>query len=426
MSRPTDWSPLDLSGDPVPGDPAIVLAYGNKYADVADAIKRTAAKLHAISNHGDSEMSKYVDKLRDDAKEVADDIQKAHERYAGVAQAMQTYSTPLEQAQSIADAALIKARGASDQANHTATLHAHYENILQDPATSDADRTHYTLLQQQNDQARSEAHGILASAQNDLQHAIDMRNSAASTASEAIKQVESSGGINDSGWTKFWEHNGGWINDAITWLSVAAGVLAVIVMFIPIVGELEMLVIGIVVAAIVIANAIMQMTAGTKSLVAGFTEIGLALLPFGIGKLLGHFAAAAEPGIADAAAVTLRTSKAAQGIKGITQAKAATEVTESLADVKPNGVMVLLHGSQDATALARMNELAEMGLTKGGASERIAQLVEQANRPGELFDGAEHVWDATGMPDTVTHWVEDHTDSEPHEMAGYRSPEYAR
>ena len=378
MTRPTDWSPLELHSDPIPGDPQIVAAFGGKYSDVADAIKYAAAKLNAIANHDDNgEVSQYVDKLRDTAKDVANDIQKAHERYAGVAEAMQNYASPLERAQTMADAALTKARGASDQVMHTTALHNHYEQQLNDPGISSDDQTRYTHLQQQNSQALSEAQGTLNSAQQDLQAAITLRNQAAKTASDAVHDVESSGGLNDSWWTKMWEKIGPWVDKILTIASWVASVLAIIALFIPGIGEIVAL-IGLIVAIAIVINAACQMSAGTKSWQQGVFEIAMAVIPLGAGRILGRLGSAAEPAIEDAASVTLRTSKAAQGVEGFTKTTSAAKVAENLAESKAGLADKIVMGPKAALRLAKMNDLAEMSLTKGGASPRIAGMVDDS------------------------------------------------
>lgn len=398
MSRPTDWSPLLISSDPVPGDPTIVSAFATRYSDVADAIKLAATKLNAIADHHDDEISKYVDTFRDKAKEVASDISRAHERYSGVAKAMRDYASPLERAQSMADAALTKARGAADAVSHNTTLHNHYETELQAPGISDEDKTRYTQLQQQAHQDLTDGQTTLHQAQQDLQAAITLRNGAAGTAADAIKDVDSSGKLNDSGWTKFWEHNGGWIGTVVQIIGDVAAVLAIVAILIPGLGEIVLAVIAIVSiisAALIVINAICQMTAGTKSLAAGLFEIGMAVIPFGAGKVLGHFAGAGGEALEGAAATTLRTSKAAQGIRGVTQAKALDKVTSDLAGVKPALADRILIGSKDALKIARINALGGLELTAAGTSTRIAGAAESQLWKYTYLPGIEPVLNAS-------------------------------
>ena len=77
MSRPVDWSALDLGADPVAGEPAQVVASGRHYQQVADAIEAAAARLREIVAATDMH-GRTVDAFRDKASSVADDVTRAH------------------------------------------------------------------------------------------------------------------------------------------------------------------------------------------------------------------------------------------------------------------------------------------------------------------------------------------------------------
>ena len=49
MTRPTDWSSLGYSSDPIPGDHSRVDLIGRQYVGTADSILRAAENLHAGS-----------------------------------------------------------------------------------------------------------------------------------------------------------------------------------------------------------------------------------------------------------------------------------------------------------------------------------------------------------------------------------------
>ena len=98
MSRPRDWSPLACI-DPVPGDPDRVEWLGKHYRQVAWAISDTARKLRQIADHQDMQ-SEAVEAFRNIAREVANDINRAHERYDGVGRALVGYAPELRDAQS--------------------------------------------------------------------------------------------------------------------------------------------------------------------------------------------------------------------------------------------------------------------------------------------------------------------------------------
>ncbi|MDR1808572.1 MAG: hypothetical protein LBR33_11790 [Propionibacteriaceae bacterium] len=59
--RPLDWSPVDRSADPIPGDPGTVSQGGHDYLATATAIQQAATSLAAI-DQGDT-ISLPVDEL---------------------------------------------------------------------------------------------------------------------------------------------------------------------------------------------------------------------------------------------------------------------------------------------------------------------------------------------------------------------------
>ncbi|MEO7123105.1 MAG: hypothetical protein ABI400_08335, partial [Lacisediminihabitans sp.] len=209
-------------------------------------------------------------------------------------------------------------------------------------------------------------------------HAIELRNSAAGIAADAIEEIEDSGKLKDSGWSKFWEQNGGWIGDVVDAIGKVAAVLALVAILIPGLGEVVLAIIAVVAIVsmvLTVVNAICQMSAGTKSIGAGIFEIAMAVIPFGAGKVLGAVGKSASKGVEEAAAATLKTSKAAQGIRGFTQSKAVSEVDDLLRNVKPTLLQRWL--SNDAEGLAKMQALGKADLTAGGASARIAGMADK-------------------------------------------------
>ncbi|MBF6953134.1 hypothetical protein HN247_18805, partial [Acinetobacter baumannii] len=97
----------------MPGDPDVVQGAGDHYVEVAEAISLAARRLREISDQG-AMVSKSVDKLREKSTDVADDIERAHQRYAEVGRALRAYAGPLRRAQERADDALSRAVTAQD------------------------------------------------------------------------------------------------------------------------------------------------------------------------------------------------------------------------------------------------------------------------------------------------------------------------
>jgi hypothetical protein len=321
-----DWPILGYSSDPVPGDPGVVRSYAAQYADVADAIGRASDRLRAIASKQDSE-SEFVSKFRDQATDVAGKIAKAQTRYSGVSNAMTGYAGPLEDAQTRADAALRQAQAAfqSQQSNNTLVT-KYRDELTYNTGLTDEEKQHYTQLLHHSQQAVTEGSQGLTQAKAALQAAIDSRDAAANHATGLIQTAENTGNINDNAWEQFWDENGAWIDTAVTILGYVAAVALIVLMFIPGVNAIVFTIITIVVAAIVIANAAAQWSAGTKSPGEAILEIGLALIPFA-------GAAAAKSAVKLAVTTAAKTGMAraaANGISGVTKTVATDAVEDSL------------------------------------------------------------------------------------------------
>src|SRR4051812_15789926 len=96
--RPSDWSPLHLSADPVPGNPDAISTYAHDFSTVASDIGIASTQLRNILSE-DSSISEYVDEIRSLADEVSDRIGRVRDRYNGAAGAIRTYGYALKNAQ---------------------------------------------------------------------------------------------------------------------------------------------------------------------------------------------------------------------------------------------------------------------------------------------------------------------------------------
>jgi len=272
MPRPVDWSPL-AGSDPVPGDPYEVGRMGRHYTDVADAIERAASKLRQLAGGDDGQESDAVDELDDSCQQVADDISKAHERYAGVGAALTAYAPELEQAQADSLAALT----AAQQADRDHTAATTRQNDAQSPGETSA--------AQSDLDASTKA---LGDARTQLQDAIDRRDRAARTAIDAIKNVQDSGDLNDSWWDN-WGHK---IVEAIqkiaSTVAMVAGILALCVGWIPIIGQALAGILGTI-ALVASAISLVCNIALAATGYGSWWQVGLdaiAVATFGVGRVL--------------------------------------------------------------------------------------------------------------------------------------------
>jgi hypothetical protein len=351
VSRPVDWTPLDLSSDPVPGDPPAVQEAGRHYQEVADAIESAARRLREIADHA-AMQSLAVDAMRDRAHQVADDIERAHTRYRGVGDALVAYATPLLYAQDQADRARLDAILARQRLEQAQARLSDAESSLTGAiaaaasAPDDAPAPDHSGLRR----AVRSAHGDVAEAQRELEsakqrasEARDDRDRAADTAVGAIREVENSGDLNDS----WWDDTGAKVVAEIAhWagaVAAFAGVAALVVGWIPVIGQALALALGtiaLVAAAVsLLANLSLALTDyGSWSNVL-LDVVGLAT--FGIGRAVIGGARAAYRGAQATARLNARglaaTSRASRGAAGLPTSGNSATTIRSLVGGHPIG-----------------------------------------------------------------------------------------
>lgn len=289
--RPSDWSAVDYSTDPVPGNPTIVLNGGNDYIEVADAIADAAAAIAVITKN---EMtSKAVDALQENGEKVSADIVKAEARYRETGLALIAYAPVLESAQTESASALTDAQGAKDNES-TSQYYATYYLQLSEDSTDPAEKQEYKTLADQYDDDVTAARGAVTSARSRIETAMSDRDKAANTAIDRITDITGSDDLND-GW---WENWGADVLAAITdiagWVSTIAGILALCVSWIPVIGQIAaaalLLIAGIAALVNAIGNIVLAMTGERSWLDAIVSIVGALLSVVGLGgaaKLVG-------------------------------------------------------------------------------------------------------------------------------------------
>ncbi|MGH3831272.1 MAG: putative T7SS-secreted protein [Pseudonocardiaceae bacterium] len=281
--RPVDWSPL-VGSDPVPGEPDQVEELGRHYQRVASAISDAATKLRQIAERQDMQ-SEAVDTFRGTAREVADDISRAHERYDGVGRALISYAPELRDAQSESAAALAQAKEA-EKAQATANQLAQAAQSRINAAAEGADTTAEQGAHRRALTAADTAGDDLAAARRRLNRATDARDTAAQRAMRLVENVKDSGDLNDSWWDRW----GAKIVKAIVKIAdvvaVVAGVLALLVGWIPVIGQALA---GILVTIALVASVVSLL--GNIALAATgdgeWSDVAwsaLGVLSFGVGR----------------------------------------------------------------------------------------------------------------------------------------------
>jgi hypothetical protein len=288
MARPSDWTPLGLSSDPVPGDLARISQEAAHLASVANTISGQVAALRKIG--GDAALvGHYADTLRSTANDVAGDLDKVIGRYQKVSAALNQWIPDLEQAQAQSITALNQAEVPAKKLNTPVVL----------PSGSNL-----TAQQKQGIQdyhtSMNQAQGELDAAKALLNKATSFRDTQARHYADIINKA-CDDGMRDhhSWWSSFtsWvsgvvHHFATAIKDICTVLEVVATVLAIaafiIAQFIP---GLDVVVDAFVLAAFwMTAGAMLGRLLLAATGNGSWWDFGLdafACLTFGIGRVVG-------------------------------------------------------------------------------------------------------------------------------------------
>jgi hypothetical protein len=283
MSRPSDWSALDRGADPIPGDPDAVRAGGRAYVDVANSIGRAVRALRSMELDGDR--SDATDELITNAGDVADSISRAEDRYRETGLALLDYAPRLASAQQTSLEALHLAQGAREEAADAERSRSYYEGLAEGAEGDTA--TDYRERAQRYENAADGASGDLQRARNNLEDAIAERDAAARDAEERIREIVDSDGLNDSWWDNWGADLLAAITDIAGWVSTIAGILALCVSWIPVIGQALAGVLLIIAGIAAVINAlgnIILASAGERTWTEAVISIaGAALSVIGLG-----------------------------------------------------------------------------------------------------------------------------------------------
>lgn len=355
----------DVEYQPLKGDPDLVQSKAQHYAEIADAIQRSVTTLKKIGDV-DAMVSKAVDAFRDSAKEVADDIEKAKDRYRQTADALLEYSSSLRTAQDNARTAIAhieEKQQAAQSAHHAAATAQHTADTAADADKSTAD----TAAKKSKD-AADDADSALRAAHAEWHSALDAKNTAAEKAVTAIVNVvdKNNHGLKDS----WWDNWGSTMFEILKVVCKWAGVLAIFFAWVPILGQI-LIVLGTIGALIDLVESIVNVINGDGTWGdVIFAAVGAVLTIFG-GKI---FAMAAK---------NLRAA-----------AIVRTGVTESRALARLQGVG--MH-SKDFMSAAKANEALAKPLSDVFKSPFVRTEAQQAamqafksgtKTPGELIKAA--------------------------------------
>ncbi|MCP2029983.1 hypothetical protein L1277_000047 [Okibacterium sp. HSC-33S16] len=287
----------DIEFQPLEGDDAVVSSKAAHYLEIAHAITRSIASLKAVADT--SQMtSKAIDAVRKSAESVAEDIGKAQERYEVTANALSTYAGKLKTAKSNADTAIASIGNAqsnvetAETAKTTAQRAAEGDPTLPTTAVDDADAD---LIA---------AAGALSGYQQDWRDARTYKNNAADEAVAAIIAVtEGKKGktLNDS----LWDNVGSKIFEAFKTICKWAGILAIFFSWVPIVGQILMVLAAIGAVLELIDALVKAIGEGGSWMDVLGAAAGVALTFFG-GALIKHLGKLAKSSIIMKSAVKVK------------------------------------------------------------------------------------------------------------------------
>lgn len=391
MSRPTDWSPVQMSSDPTPGDATAVAALARRYHDTAQAISDQAARLKSLQSGTSGQwVGKSGDVFRQHAGDLADRITKAHSRYQAAGDALATFARDMTGHQNDADRALAKAQSAQStmQSNAPGPPRAPDAPPLT-PAEATAEHKRST--------AYDTASGDLTSAISAAQGAKTAYDNLASRVANQLHGAIQHDGVHDS----WWDKAAGWVESAVKIIGIVITVLAVIALVIVTFGAavpflITAAIIGLSALSLVADIALAATHKGSWTAVV-FDAIGLVTAGFGAGA--GRIAEGAQ--VIGARAMAGQAGRAAfrsHGLPGVLYSVVSRSTTaRSVMELLPRGSRVI--GEADrAASTARGSIMSLKGVTTplrtmlagDGELAKAASLANQVNEaaPGILRVGA--------------------------------------
>ncbi|KAB1147734.1 hypothetical protein F7R91_11655 [Streptomyces luteolifulvus] len=275
MSRPADhrWEVLGEDADPTPGDVHDLNALARRFTATAKTIKDTADALRRVGNQEswDSDAGR---EFAGKASETAKTVSKAHDRYEVAGEALKKYYTDLETIQDEADGLLGRAEA---KAGELATAKSRADN-----PSKGTDRDAQDKLDGKVTQLQEGLDGL----QGKLAGLKERHKSAGDTAAKSIESIVESDGLNDS-WLDDLRDTLELISNLAGAISAVCGVMALLVGWIPVIGQAIAGVLG----TIALVMTVVSLICHTLLLINGdgsWKDVAmdvLGLATFGIGRV---------------------------------------------------------------------------------------------------------------------------------------------
>ncbi|SOD63103.1 hypothetical protein SAMN06297387_10944 [Streptomyces zhaozhouensis] len=292
-TRPADWQPLTDDGrDPVPGDWEMVQEAAARYRRTADAIQRAKELLEDVTDSEDGWRSEAGTAFREKSTEVSDDVWKAWGRYDAAADALAGYWPALEDAQTESLTLRTEAQEVQAQMDSLSGRIEGAEADAERAGDSDADdaedREEEANRQVSNLQGQLEyQQGELNRLRTRLSEIVEAKDQAAQRAADAIGDFIGGDGLKDG----FWDHVGAFFDGLKDFLimigewagriAAICGVLALLVSWIPVVGQALAAVLGTIALVATVFSMVGNALSGNW---VGFALDVVGIVTFGIGR----------------------------------------------------------------------------------------------------------------------------------------------
>ena len=245
--RPADWTPLTENGmDPIPGDWELVREAAARYRRTADAIARAKTLLNEVNHASNGWRGQSGDAFREKATELSDNIFKAHGRYDAAANALAGYWPTFQHAQEESLRLRTQAQTVQDEIDgYQRQINSIDTEGGTDEENEAAERD---LRNAQNN--LEDARGRLDGLRSQLHELITEKDSAAEAAANALGDFIDHDGLKDGWGDRFKTVFNAIKNVLITigeWagkIAAIAGVLALLVGWIPVIGQALAAVLG--------------------------------------------------------------------------------------------------------------------------------------------------------------------------------------
>ena len=280
--RPQGWSAVGWDRDPTPGDPDAVAELATRFRRTAEAVRTAADGLKSIRS-SDTYKGEGGKELRERTRDLAGKVKEVEERYAEAAEALDAYHPEQYAAQRLADDALRRAIEAQSQQNSAASTLFSFPAAPVDGTVEDP-----TLTQARGAALRAgdEAKAALGQAEQDVRTAHQWQQEAAERAARKLRNVIKDDGLSDSRWDDFKGNSIAVVKGLAKVMDViatVAGVLALVLAWVPVVGQVLALVALVATAISFVAHFTLLVTGNEgflDTLLAAF-----ALLTFGLGRV---------------------------------------------------------------------------------------------------------------------------------------------